>query len=109
VNAKNKPIPTRFDPVEGELLKFFADEKGLSDSDTIRRSVRLLLREIEKRGPNWDWVGETARPMDGAALIKLKNAAFSNQAMKRVLDKAEEVQRSAGGVRAVASKTRKVS
>jgi hypothetical protein len=51
--SKGKPIPAKFDPPEERLLHDLNRRTGLSISEIIRRSVRLLGIEIEKRGSGW--------------------------------------------------------
>lgn len=43
--AKTKPVPTRFAPSEDLFLHEAARETGLSVSELIRRSVRLMRRQ----------------------------------------------------------------
>lgn len=39
---------------------------GLSRSEIIRRSVRAFAAEVQNRGPKWNWVAETAIPLNPA-------------------------------------------
>jgi hypothetical protein len=51
--SKGDPIPAKFDPPEERLLRDLKRRTGLSVSEIIRRSVRLLGIEIERRGSGW--------------------------------------------------------
>lgn len=48
--SKGKPIPVRFESEEDAAIKKIAEETGLDNSEVIRRSVRLLAREVEAHG-----------------------------------------------------------
>lgn len=45
VAPKTKPIPTRFDAAEDQFLRKASFETGLSKSDLLRRSVRLMRQQ----------------------------------------------------------------
>ncbi|MEP7016027.1 MAG: hypothetical protein ABI925_11350 [Verrucomicrobiota bacterium] len=47
---KGNPIPTKFDPPEEKLIVDLNSQTGLSQSEVVRRAVRLLRLEIERRG-----------------------------------------------------------
>lgn len=51
--SKGNPIPAKFDPPEEMLLHDLKRRTGLSVSEIIRRSVRLLGIEIARRGSGW--------------------------------------------------------
>jgi hypothetical protein len=51
--SKGRPIPAKFDPPEERLLRDLKRRTGLSVSEIIRRSVRLLGIEIARRGNGW--------------------------------------------------------
>lgn len=44
-HGKLKPVPTRFEPAEDTFLHDAARETGLSVSELVRRSVRLMRRQ----------------------------------------------------------------
>ncbi len=48
--SKGKPIPVRFEEAEAEALADLAKRTGLPVADIIRRCVRLLAQEVERRG-----------------------------------------------------------
>lgn len=50
---KGNPIPAKFDSPEETLIIQLAGETGLSQSEIIRRGMRLLRLEIARRGKNW--------------------------------------------------------
>jgi hypothetical protein len=45
-----KPIPVRFDEPEEKHIQTVAEQSGISKSEIIRRSVRLLRLEVARRG-----------------------------------------------------------
>jgi Arc/MetJ-type ribon-helix-helix transcriptional regulator len=45
---KANPIPTRFDEQDAKFLEGVVKTTGISQSEIIRRSVRLLRRAAEK-------------------------------------------------------------
>jgi len=45
--AKTKPIPTRFDEPESAFLHQAAQATGMSVSELLRRSVKLMKRQKE--------------------------------------------------------------
>lgn len=45
--SKTKPIPTRFDQPEDQFLKEAAEVTGMSVSEMVRRSVKLMRRQRE--------------------------------------------------------------
>jgi len=45
IAVKTKPVPTRFAPEEDKFLHEASEATGLSVSELVRRSVRLLRRE----------------------------------------------------------------
>jgi Ribbon-helix-helix protein, copG family len=51
--SKGNAIPAKFDPPEEKLLRDLKRRTGLSVSEIIRRSVRLLGIEIGRRGSDW--------------------------------------------------------
>lgn len=44
---KTKPIPTRFEPLETQYIARMSKMTGLSASEIVRRSVRLLKRQVK--------------------------------------------------------------
>jgi hypothetical protein len=50
---KGDPIPAKFDPPEESLILDLARDTGLSQSEIIRRAVRLLGREIINQRGKW--------------------------------------------------------
>lgn len=51
--SKGDPIPAKFDPPEEKLLNDLKRRTGLTVSEIIRRSVRLLGMKIKELGPDW--------------------------------------------------------
>ena len=47
-NLSTKPIPTRFREREMAFLHLLHNKTGLSISELVRRSVRLLSREMQR-------------------------------------------------------------
>lgn len=47
---KGNPIPTKFDEPEERLIFEISEQTGLAQVEIIRRAVRLLRIEIERRG-----------------------------------------------------------
>jgi hypothetical protein len=47
---KGPPIPVRFEADEGAAIRALAEATGLPAADVIRRAVRLLHREVQRRG-----------------------------------------------------------
>lgn len=45
---KSNPIPTRFAPAESAYINRIAKMTGLSSSEIIRRSVRLMRRQVRR-------------------------------------------------------------
>lgn len=84
---KSKPIPVRLDETDKLYVKHLHNQKGVSESDVLRRAVRLLGQEVIKRGRTWDWIAETAQPLPP---IK---ASSSSDGVQDVLD-AEDSRRS---------------
>lgn len=56
-------VPTKYPPNDLDWVDLLKKRTGLSRSEIIRRSVRLLATEAAKN-PKWNWVEQTARPMD---------------------------------------------
>lgn len=50
---KGDPIPAKFDPPEESLILDLAKDTGLSQSEIIRRAVRLLGRELHNQRDKW--------------------------------------------------------
>lgn len=48
--VKTSPIPTRFDDPESDFLSDAAARTGISRSELVRRSVRLLRAKFQKEG-----------------------------------------------------------
>lgn len=94
--AKTPAKPTKFDKGEYYLLQLLARKKGVTDAEIVRRSVRLLLQEIERRGPSWDWLEETSEPMDLSALTKARTRIESTQMLKQLVEEADDHRRARG-------------
>jgi hypothetical protein len=60
--SKSDTIPTRFDPEETRILRLIQDRTGLNRSEIVRRSVRLLRREVEKHGGSIAFLFEDLAP-----------------------------------------------
>jgi hypothetical protein len=52
---KGAPKTIRLEPAEEELLLLLSRETGLNKSDLIRRAIKMLLRENQRR-PNPGWI-----------------------------------------------------
>lgn len=48
--GKGDAIPAKFEPIEEALLRQINKDSGLSVSEIIRRSVRILYWEVQARG-----------------------------------------------------------
>jgi hypothetical protein len=48
--TKTSPIPTRFDDPESDFLTEAAARTGISRSELVRRSVRLLRSKCKQEG-----------------------------------------------------------
>lgn len=54
---KSNPIPTRFLAEEYKFLEEASQVTGLTVSELVRRSVRLLRNEYRSRN-GWEWIVE---------------------------------------------------
>ncbi len=62
VRKKGNPIPAKFDPPEEELIAGLHKRTGLSQSEILRRAVRLLGREIERHAGSLAFIIEELGP-----------------------------------------------
>jgi Arc/MetJ-type ribon-helix-helix transcriptional regulator len=82
------PIPTKFEDDEGTLIDFLVIKSGLSRSAVIRRCVRLMGHERAKRGPEWNWLEETGKPLD-LPIDELEKIVAEAEDAKRLLKHAK--------------------
>jgi hypothetical protein len=76
---KGDPIPAKFDQPEEELIIDLAADTGLSQSEIIRRSVRLLGRELKRRGSSWlQFLNELRRSSEPAATVSETSPAYGS-------------------------------
>lgn len=48
--SKGKPIPVRFEAAESAGIADLAKATGMGEAEVVRRSVRLMLREVKAKG-----------------------------------------------------------
>lgn len=56
------PIPTKLDPTDFAWLELLCTRSELKRAQVIRRSLRLLAKEVAAR-PDWNWQHDTAKPL----------------------------------------------
>jgi hypothetical protein len=56
-------VPTKYPANDLDWVDLLKTRTGLSRAEIIRRSVRYLAAQAAKN-PKWNWIEETAKPLD---------------------------------------------